>query len=440
MKHSIIVPTGAVSLHKGLSLPATVAIFVLILSGCRSYNPTPIDWQEENARWTTSTGENLPTTLAQAVQCALILNPEINALRLTHLASTKKAAAAGWWEDPELDLDALRIVRGGPHPWITGAGLSFTLPVNGVPGLEKQVAQLYTQADALAITVAERVLMAEVEQLWSLCRQDLRCAALQQEYKTKLEAREKQVRALIAAGELPKAEGDRIVQERVQLDLTCACCGAEAVARYQKLLRLLGVHPTTPITLSLDEAPQWQADFDLTELHDLELVYHPRVLEKLARFAAGEMELRTEIRRQYPDIKLGPLFEHEEGQPRLGLSLGLTLPLWNRNRMGIAEAEGERDTSRFAAVSEWRTLAAEKHQALRLLQVATYKEQRIREVLLPEAQAAADRLEQLFKQGESDVLAILAADEAVFKANEALVAAQTDLTEAWISVRALRTK
>ncbi len=423
------------------------ALPALMLTGCRSFQSAQLEWPQELSAWSDTSDANTPMTLAEARQCALILNPEINALRLRLLASRRFALAAGWWDDPALDFDALRILRGGPHPWLGGAGLAFTLPLNGVPGIERQAAQAYTRADALAIIVAERELLAEVERLWNACLTDRRCAAAQNDYKARLLTREPQVRALIAVGELPASEGERLAQELIKLDLECACCGAETVARQQALLRLLGLHPSAPLDLAQEAEREDAAMPSETGVQssasgmlpesDLDLVRHPRVQEKLARFAAGEIELRAALRKQYPDISFGPKFAHEEGGGRLGASLGFSLPLWNRNRKGIATAEGGRDAARLAAVNEWRSLVTEWHDAWRLLQIAEAQERGIRERQLPAAKAAAERTERLLQQGEADVPSALAADEMVYKAQAALIEAQRVSGEARVRLNRL---
>ena len=404
-------------------------IAALALTGCRSFQPARLEWPQELSVWSGTSATNTPMTLTEARQCALILNPEINARRMRLLASRRFALAAGWWDDPALDFDALRILRGGSHPWLGGAGLAFTLPLTGVPGLERQAAQAYTRADALAVIVAERELLSEVERLWNACLTDRRCAVAQNDYKARLRARATQVRDLIAAGELPASEGDRLAQEIIKLDLECACCGAETVARQQALRRLLGLHPSAPLDLATEDDKPFEDDLQhaasgVLPESDLDLVRHPRVQEKLARFAAGEIELRAELRKRYPNISLGPRFGHEEGGGRLGASLGFSLPLWNRNREGIAKSEGARDAARLAAVNEWRSLVTECHDARRLLQIAETKERGIREQQLPAALAAAERTERLFQQGEADVPAALAADATVYMAQEALIEAR----------------
>ena len=90
---------------------------------------------------------------------------------------------------------------------------------------------------------------------------------------------------------------------------------------------------------------------------------HPRVQEKILRLNGSEAKLKAEIRRQYPDLKIGPAFSQEDGDNRAGLALGIDLPLWNRNRKGIAEAEGARDAARLDAIEVWRDLVREASAA-----------------------------------------------------------------------------
>ena len=61
----------------------------------------------------------------------------------------------------------------------------------------------------------------------------------------------------------------------------------------------------------------------------------------------GELELDREIRRQYPELSLGPAYTREDGYNRIGVTGSLTLPFWNRNRVGIATATGGTNTIKY---------------------------------------------------------------------------------------------
>jgi len=395
---------------------ACIIIPCLTGVGCRSYEAAPIDWTRAASDWSAAATNRPLVTHEASRQCALTLNPAINALRLKHLSSQRHAQAAGWWEDPELDLDGLRVLRGGPHPWIIGSGLSFAVPLNGVPGIEKLAAQAYGRADAFAVTVGERELIAEVDRAWAQSVALEQRTALAAAYAERVGHWERMVQDLVSGGELAKIESDRFLQERSRLRLEQEQLAAEASASRKALLRLLGFHPAAPIDFAWGTRGQEPvATFPDEEA----LIRHPRVQEKLARLEASEEALRAEIRRQYPDLMIGPALEHEEGGPRLGLSLGLTLPLWNRNRRGVAQAEGERGLARHDALAEWQGLVSDLHETREALQFAEEAARLIRENRLPEARNAAARVEKLFKTGEADVLAVAEAEQTLYEIQKA---------------------
>jgi outer membrane protein TolC len=412
----------------------SASFLFLFLGGCRSYAPAPIEWHSETSGWADASSNRVSLTLSEARQCALVLNPAINALRLKHLASGRLALASGWWEDPALDLDGLRVLRGGPHPWIIGSGLSFAIPLSGVPGIEKLAAQAYGRADALAVTMGERHLLAEIDTAWSRAVAIEQRTALTADYAVRITQWDRTVQALVQAGELPKSEGDRFLQERLASQLEKEQLDADASACRIALVRLLGVHPAAQIEFAFKTTEQAPAPIFPDEEA---LIRHPRVQEKLARLDASEEALRAEIRRQYPDLAIGPSFGHEEGGGRLGLSLGLNLPLWNRNRKGVALAESGRDTARNEALSEWRVLISDLHETRESLKYAERAAQLLRDRRLPEASDSAARIERLFKAGETDVLAVAEAEQTFYQIQRAAIDAQLSVAEARIRVAAL---
>jgi outer membrane protein TolC len=124
-----------------------------------------------------------------------------------------------------------------------------------------------------------------------------------------------------------------------------------------ELLHHLGLRPGARIETAFTlAAPPPRAP---APLDPRRLTAHPRVVAALARHDAGEAGLDAEIRRQYPALTLGPAAGREEGLNRLGLVAGLTLPLWNRNRKGIAEATRAESLAHQEALETWRALVTE---------------------------------------------------------------------------------
>lgn len=328
-----------------------------ILCGCRSYEPKPIDWNEEANAGVTN--EVRIASLDDAVTLALIGNRELNALRLKSANSAKAAKESGWWEDPELDFDLMRIINPSEHPFLGGASIAFTIPLSGATAIAAKADELYAQADIAEIKAAERDTGVEARlaaiRLVSLRRR----AALLSEY----DSDERIVRARENAGKLHKAgevsaselagiQRQKHIRHHALMETEREIAETEIA-----FLRLLGLRPGTKIvlTLPLRDRPSMPSDAD----DPLELVQHPKVEVALVRLGGTEKSLEAEIRRQYPDLKLGPAYANEEGLDRFGLIAGASIPLWNRNRKGIAEAEGTRDEARLAAIDMWRSLVCD---------------------------------------------------------------------------------
>jgi len=328
-----------------------------ILCGCRSYEPKPIDWNEEANAGVTN--EVRIASLDDAVTLALIGNRELNALRLKSANSAKAAKESGWWEDPELDFDLMRIINPSEHPFLGGASIAFTIPLSGATAIAAKADELYAQADIAEIKAAERDTGAEVRHAAIRLAALRRRAALLSEHDSDeriVRAREN-VGKLHEAGEVSASELAGVQRQKHIRHHALMETEREIAETEIAFLRILGLRPGTKIslTLPLRVRPSMPSDAD----DPLELVRHPKVEAALARLGGTEKSLEAEIRRQYPDLKLGPAYANEEGLDRFGLIAGASIPLWNRNRKGIAEAEGTRDEARLAAIDMWRSLVCD---------------------------------------------------------------------------------
>lgn len=328
-----------------------------ILCGCRSYEPKPIDWNEEANAGVTN--EVRIASLDDAVTLALIGNRELNALRLKSANSAKAAKESGWWEDPELDFDLMRIINPSEHPFLGGASIAFTIPLSGATAIAAKADELYAQADIAEIKAAERDTGAEARHAAIRLAALRRRAALLSEHDSDeriVRAREN-VGKLHEAGEVSASELAGVQRQKHIRHHALMETEREIAETEIAFLRILGLRPGTKIslTLPLRVRPSMPSDAD----DPLELVQHPKVEAALARLGGTEKSLEAEIRRQYPDLKLGPAYANEEGLDRFGLIAGISIPLWNRNRKGIAEAEGTRDEARLAAIDMWRSLVCD---------------------------------------------------------------------------------
>ena len=342
-----------------------------VLAGCRAYEPSPVDWAMEAETWL-KTGELKFASLDDVAHVAVVGNMELNKLRLRRASSEKAARATGWWDDPEADVDLLRIVNPTENPIAGGVSLSLTVPLSGVKGLERKAAEAYSAADAADIIAAERETVGAAR---SAAVRFLSAGATVRTLRA-FESDPRIVSAWAAAkrlsevGELSKTDAASARLRQHQRLHRLREAENEADDAERALRQLLGVAPDVKLTFAwADLGTSGSVVSNTTgKMTPLDYVRHPRVRAALCRLEGGEAALETEIRRQYPDLKIGPAYSREEGLDRLGIVAGVTLPLWNRNRKGIAEAEGVRDEAKQEAVRIWREIVLETAAARRTLE------------------------------------------------------------------------
>jgi hypothetical protein len=261
----------------------------------------------------------------------------------------------------------MRIVNPSSHPFLGGGSLAFTLPLSGVPGCEAAA------AEAISASRREEVLAAELGLSARARAAALKLAALHERRRIlsdydsdrKIVDARASAEKLHLAGEVGSTELSgmhRAVHARrhALMETELEIAGAEIA-----FLRLAGLRPGTKVEIGF--RPELPSGGGCEAVDAVGLLSHPEVKAALARFEASEASLEAEVRRQYPELKFGPAYANEEGLDRLGIAAGLTLPLWNRNRKGIAEAEGRRAEARLAAIDVWRSLVCDAAAAEALL-------------------------------------------------------------------------
>ncbi len=415
----------------GACVPSTLACLCILvcMAGCRSYEASPIDWAHEEAQLRKTSAKIALKTVSDAERLALLANPEINAKRLKAQRGAAEAKAAGWWEDPALDFDLQRIVQSSAHPFLMGSSLAFTIPLSGAPGLEAEAARAYAEADALDMMAAEQDLRADVRAAlvrWAAARQ--RIATLRGTAEDpRIIRTEASAARLCEIGEVEEMELSAIRRRRHDRSHALRQAEQDAEAARLRVCAMLGVLPSAEIALPADAWPTNDLDIAVAEVPPPgALAGHLKVRAALARLGGTEKSLHAEIRKQYPDLTLGPGYSHEEGQGRVGLVAGISLPLWNRNRAGVAAAETERDVARLTAMDVWRGLVCDSDAAARLARQKARHD-------APEG-LSPDGAERLHTAGELTDVAYLALRDEILNAQlteiewrEGLLAARAEL-------------
>lgn len=285
---------------------------------------------------------------------ALVFNPDLRIARQRAGVAAATAGHAGDWDDPEFAIDVLRITESVSSPWVVTPGLALTIPVSGRLEAEK------ARADAALHAALDRV----AEEEWRV-RRDVRIAwAEWSAALMSLEQLERLVGStaslassasrLADAGEMAPTQAALFSLERARLEYETVRIRGRAAEAEHRLRAVLGLAPGAPVELqpALSNEP-WASD-----ALDIDLIdRNPTLVRLRQEYEVAEQTLRREVRKQYPDLTIGPLYETDQGQSRVGFLGAIPIPILNANRQGIAEAEAERSLARAAFETEHERIA-----------------------------------------------------------------------------------
>ncbi len=370
---------------------------------------------------------------AEAELLALYLNPRLRAAREAAKVPAAAARYAGLWDDPEIGADALRILDDVDEPWIAGASLSFTIPISGRLAVAKKRAEAEALAALVEAWAEEQAVLRDLRVAWAEWEAAARSASVSRDLHERLRElvsltdRREELGEMIAA----EAVAFRLAEARLRLDVG-ELEADEAQARL-RVLELLGLLPGSEAVL----VPADDAKAEDPPSHGTVWKNSPAVLLAAARYEAAEERLRLEVRKQYPDITLGPLYGNEEGMDRLGVGVSVPVPILNANRQGIAEA----DAARNAARAEWERTVQESISALARTEAAIAAGERrlvtMRSTVVPLANRQIEHARRLAELGEIDTLLILEAIQSEREAALDLIEAETAVARVRAELRAL---
>ena len=334
----------------------------LALAGCASYQPMTLPSQEalvHEVQRLSVDASQMPSAelkayhfdptdgldITEVAMLAVANNPDLKSLRSDLGVSRAQAFSAGLLPDPQLALATDRVMGHAPGSTSAySAGLTFDIGALIAQPTARDAAQ-------------EEIRKVRLDLLW----QEWQTVAKARVLFVKIDALQRSQQVLAAQRD---AAGARL-----------------ATARAALANGLVSTDQATPLLTAYDDATrQWtdlerqrnQARHDLNALvgvaPDMELrlvgaaevptlepadVYRalkaapgtrPDLLALQAGLKSQDAKYRGAIRAQFPAITIGPTRARDTSNVNtLGLSLGITLPLFNRNRGNIAIESATRD-------------------------------------------------------------------------------------------------
>jgi outer membrane protein TolC len=433
-------PPGSVHriLRAGTALSITVSMAAL--TGCQFYQPSPLDasthagaWRDRGpsdekvrdfARRIETTAPRSVTfnpkdglTLAEGEIVALVYNPDLRVARLKAGVAQTTSEHAGRWDDPKLSIDVLKVTESVPHPWIVGSALSLTIPISGRLAVEKSRAEASLHSELARVAEEEWKNLRDLREAWLTWSADRLRLEQAERIVGSLDSVVETTGKLAEAGELPRTESAlfKIEQESRKADI--ARLRGRVKEGEQDIRSLMGISPSAPASLTPTlSAASGNDGGNLTETN-------PTLIGLQSDYEVAELTLLREIRKQFPDLELGPNFEDDQAQSKIGVVGAIPIPIFNSNKGGIAAARAEREVARAAYETEVERTEGRLAAMRARLDGARSRRQSIDANVVPLVDRQIDDARQLVEIGEGGSLVLL---ESLVRAHEA----KLDLIEA----------
>lgn len=414
-------------------------LIVAMCSGCVFYKPEPVGLMRNSEEWKSISLEMVRPGRALGVEelkrIGLILNADLNKARLVHRRSVDAAKYAGLWKDPSVSAGVDRYLAA--NQWDRNISASLTIPLTGAPALARKVAELYKEADYQMIRAQESDFLVRLQTLCYTIRIAHTKHGIIRARMGQVQDEMERITRLQEMGEASAADLHDATQRYNDTIKELQELDNEHLAKHLELISLLGLHPAVGEVEVAGLLPSG-VPANVAAPTGEALLRHPRLLAAMAAYRTSEKELQLEIRKQYPELELGPGFTHEEGEDKVGLSVGFTLPLWNRNREGIARARGSRALSRHDAVQQWRELVLQANALCRRQELAV-RHCRTEHERLSALLRSTARQEELFLLGEVDLPTIAAARQETYTRRLAYLDCLAELLEIQVALQSLST-
>ncbi|MHC4990561.1 MAG: TolC family protein [Planctomycetota bacterium] len=430
---------------------------MLVLVGCQSYEPNPIDLEthRENllarsasddtvrafAERLRAAGNGTPDrfafgdglTVEEGEVVALFYNPQLRLARMQAGVALATFETAGLWEDPEFGFDGAEILSPSDAPFEFGLTVSLTIPISGRLEVEKDKAGAAYEAELRHVVEQEWATRMEVRaawRRWSSLRleMDLSSRLLEQLDRVDTIARE-----LESVGELGRTESRLFEVERLTRIVGLEQLEADLRFAELELLGLMGLAPDAVLELiPLESMTAAHPD----ALPDQAIDGNPTLAWKLAEYRVAEESLRLEVRKQYPDLEIGGGYGEEDDE-RLLLGFSIPIPILNANRAGIENARARRELARAEVETTYERLAREAAQARVAIESTRRQRESVEDALVPLVDAQADDVDRLAELGEVDTLLLLETIRRQHEAKLRLIELQLDESLALIRLGAV---
>jgi outer membrane protein, heavy metal efflux system len=366
-------------------------------------------------------------SLGEAVRRLESHNLELRLAREEAAAAEARIAGAGVLPNPDLSAtrEQLSGDAGGYHE--TTLQVGQTLPLGGRRGLRREAARQMAEAARARLEGARLRLAFEVHSAY------LRAAASEADLSALAETTdvfrrvEESGRSRLAEGDISRFDQSRLQIERARYETLLARARLALAGASRELTLLIAPDSVGSRTMVLPSERLGElaavAPVADPETALLEAAGRADVRAAEAEVEAAEAALTLQRRLRVPDVTLSGGYKHQaDGYRGAVVGVSVPLPLWDRNRGGVAEAEANLAAARTRREMAFRGAEGEIRRTWEARRSLEERMRVIGETLLPESAGLLETARLAYAEGEMTLVELLDAADAYRGARESVTA------------------
>jgi len=338
----------------------------IVLSGCVAYQPKPLDVTGLAARFDTRSLSDpaLRTYMErESGQAAIWPAARWDRPMLTLAAGFYSPALAVARAQQQATQGAIQTSRARPNPtlefpfeyelnhhgegkpYTTGPALTWTIETGGKRAARMDQAAASADAARLNLLDAAWKVRSQVRAALLAVFAQMRRSGLLADKVAFLERSVELLDHRLLAGTIALSDVRRARMQLAQAQSEQAAAQVALADARTRLASAIGLPVAALATVQFDFT-EFEHAFVVpasTDARRAAILQRADLHAALAEYEAGQAALRQEIARQYPDFQLGAGYTYDVGANKISFGLaGVQLPVFDKNRGAIAQAEARR--------------------------------------------------------------------------------------------------
>ncbi len=323
-------------------------------------------------------------------------NPTLQQAAAMVRRSQAEAAQAALYPNPSVGYEGDQIRGGSYGGGEQGGFVAQTIVLGGKLGLRRDVYQQQKQSDQIAAEAQEKRVHSEVTQSFYHALSAQQTVLVRGRLLGLATDAAQTARQLANVGQAdsPDVLQAEVEQEQAAIDYTVS--QREFIQRFRSLAAVAGTPATeiAPLDAALDAPPE----VDEARIVDTIVQQGPTVKEAQQQVAVAEARLKAAKREVVPDLQLRageqqnlealPEAPGRKTGAQSFASVGIELPLWNRNQGNQQAASAEMEEARQEVTRSQLSLRRDAEGLLQNYLSAKLETERYRTALLPRARHA----------------------------------------------------